>query len=82
MSYLTGRCEQDFIKWATEVYGYGDQYYLGLPVIIQFLEEFVDFHFPRRIMIGELRERTIVSDQINAIKQANKLYNEEKLYET
>jgi hypothetical protein len=76
MEYLTGKCKIDFINFTLEKYGYSNIYYLGLPIILKFFDDSMDYEFPKINEIGELKEIKTIELTILFIKQMNKLYNE------
>tara|TARA_R110000868_G_scaffold309986_2_gene571217 strand:+ start:3048 stop:3305 length:258 start_codon:yes stop_codon:yes gene_type:complete len=74
---LTGNCEIDFKRWALKKYGYSDIYYLGLPVIFEFFDQFIDYQLPKSTpAIGTLKERILISNMQKTIRMMNDLYNE------
>lgn len=76
MEYLTGKCKIDFINFTLKKYGYSNIYYLGLPVILEFFDDTMNYEFPKINEIGELREIKTIETIILFIKHMNKLYNE------
>jgi hypothetical protein len=81
MKKLTGNCAINFKLWAVEKYGYSDVYYLGLPVILEFFDQVIDWELAKgNPAIGEMKERIIIAKTLQVIDKMNELYNAE--YET
>lgn len=77
MLRLTGNCATDFAKWAIEKYGYSDIYYLGIPVVLEFFDQFIDWEIPKiKHTIGVLKERVLIVKLKETIALMNNLYNE------
>lgn len=75
MVTLTGNCKKDFETWALNKYGYTDIYYLGLPTVLEFFDQFLEWEMPRIKAIGEIRQRHLIQNIKNTIEACNKVYN-------
>ena len=72
---LSGKCKEDFDSWAIGAYGYCDEKYLGLPVVLEFLEMHFDIEWLPLHSVGKLREQERIQACLQAIEVSNKMYN-------